>query len=75
MSRPLVTDDEKRQNRIAAYNKYNAAHREERIAHNRIYSKQEHVKARRRELYRIKTRSATESAIEATPDTTGRPGQ
>jgi len=72
MSRPLVTDDEKRQNRIAAYNKYNAAHREERIAHNRIYSKQEHVKARRRELYRIKTRkpAVTESAIEATPDTT-----
>ena len=50
-----MTEEEKRCNRLASYSKYNTAHREERKQHNRVYSKQEHVKARRRELYRLKS--------------------
>ena len=51
----LATESERFANRLATYSKYNTNHREERMAHNRLYSKQEHVKARRRELYRIKS--------------------
>ena len=51
----LATESERSANRLATYSKYNTNHRQERMAHNRLYSKQEHVKARRRELYRIKS--------------------
>ena len=64
MTRHLATDEERRSNRLASYGKYNVAHREERKLHNRVYSKQEHVKARRRELYRLKS-AANVSASEA----------
>ncbi len=53
MTRHLATDDERKANRIASYAKYNETHRAERRAHNREYSKLAHVKARRRELYRL----------------------
>ena len=48
------TEEEKRARLLVTYNKYNEAHREERREHNRNYSKLDHVKARRRELYRQK---------------------
>ncbi len=63
-----MTEEEKRSNRLSSYSKYNTAHREERKQHNRVYSKQEHVKARRRELYRLKSvRPDDVSATEAPP--------
>ena len=61
MSKPKPTGEEKRARLLVTYNKYNEAHREERREHNRNYSKLDHVKARRRELYRQK-RTVTASA-------------
>jgi len=63
MSKAKATEEERRARLLVTYNKYNEAHREERREHNRIYSKLNHVKARRRELYRQK-RNVTASADE-----------
>ena len=45
------TEDERGAALRAAWRKYNKAHRAERSAHNKIYSRREDVKQRRRELY------------------------
>ena len=45
------TDEERREALRAAWRKYNKAHRAERSTHNKIYSRREDVKQRRRELY------------------------
>ena len=58
MSKAKPTGGERRARLLATYNKYNESHREERKEHNRNYSKLDHVKARRRELYRQKKRDA-----------------
>ena len=62
MPQRLATAEERIANRLASYDKYNETHREDRRKHNRIYSKLDHVKARRRELYRI--RSGKSSTVE-----------
>ena len=49
----MTKQEEKRVRLLRSYSKYNASHREERKQHNRVYSKLEHVKARRREVYRL----------------------
>jgi len=54
MTKPKPTAEERRARLLVTYNKYNEAHRAERREHNRSYSKLDHVKARRRELYRQK---------------------
>jgi len=54
MPKAKPTEEEKRARLLVSYNKYNETHRGERREHNRIYSKLDHVKARRRELYRQK---------------------
>ena len=51
------TEDERRAALRAAWRKYNKAHRSERCAHNKIYSKRDDVKQRRRELY-LKNKNA-----------------
>ena len=52
------TDEERRAALRAAWRKYNKAHRSERCAHNKIYSKRDDVKQRRRELYLINKNAA-----------------
>ena len=52
------TEDERRAALRAAWRKYNKAHRAERSAHNKIYSRREDVKQRRRELYLINKNAA-----------------
>ena len=54
MPKAKPTEEEKRARLLVSYNKYNENHRDERREHNRVYSKLDHVKARRRELYRHK---------------------
>ena len=49
----MTKQEEKRVRLLRSYSKYNASHREERKQHNRVYSKLEYVKARRREVYRL----------------------
>ena len=54
MSKAKPSEEQRRARLLATYNRYNEAHRAERREHNRVYSKLDHVKARRRELYRLK---------------------
>jgi len=61
MSKAKPSEEQRRARLLATYNRYNEAHRAERREHNRSYSKMDHVKARRRELYRQK-RNVTASA-------------
>ena len=61
MTKPKPTAEERHARLLVTYNSYNQKHREERREHNRNYSKSDHVKARRRELYRQK-RNVTASA-------------
>ena len=57
-----ATKEERIAARRATWKKYNEAHKVERAAHNREYSKQEHVKAKRREAYLQSRESRTSSA-------------
>ena len=54
MARPRVyaTEEERRAALRASYQKYNAAHKAERAAHNKTYCARDDVKARRRELWK-----------------------
>ena len=52
------TDEERRAALRAAWRKYNKAHRAERSAHNKIYSRRGDVKQRRRELHLINKNAA-----------------
>ncbi len=63
ISKAKPTEEERRARLLVTYHKYNEGHRAERREHNRNYSKLDHVKARRRELYRQK-RNVTASADE-----------
>ena len=56
------TEDERGAALRAAWRKYNKAHRAERSAHNKIYSRCEDVKQRRRELYLIRKNDALNQA-------------
>ena len=60
IGRPKIyyTDEERREALRAAWRKYNKAHRAERSAHNKIYSRREDVKQRRRELYLTNEKAA-----------------
>ncbi len=53
----FATEEERLAARRMAWNKYNLQHREERRAHNKLYSKRPEVKARRREAYARKVAS------------------
>ena len=67
MARPRVyaTDEERRAALRASWQKYNAAHRAERAAHNKAYCQREDVKQRRKER-RVALTIAKRSA-DATP--------
>ena len=67
MARPRVyaTDEERRAALRASWQKYNAAHRAERAAHNKAYCQREDVKQRRQER-RVALTIAKRSA-DATP--------
>ena len=67
MARPRVyaTDEERRAALRASWQKYNAAHRAERAAHNKAYCQREDVKQRRKER-RVAPTIAKRSA-DATP--------
>ena len=53
----FATEEERLAARRMAWNKYNLQHREERRAHNKLYSKRPEVKAKRREAYARKVAS------------------
>ena len=57
-----ATKEERIAARRATWKKYNEAHKVERAAHNREYSKQEHVKAKRRESY-LQSRESRRSLL------------
>ena len=67
MARPRVyaTDEERRAALRASWQKYNAAHRAERAAHNKAYCQREDAKQRRKER-RVALTIAKRSA-DATP--------
>ena len=69
MARPRVyaTDEERRAALRASWQKYNAAHRAERAAHNKKYCQRGDIKQRRKEL-RVARLIARRSA-DATPST------
>ena len=69
MARPRVyaTDDERQAALRASWQKYNAAHRAERAAHNKTYCQRGDIKQRRKEL-RVARLIARRSA-DATPST------
>ena len=54
MARPRVyaTDEERKAALRASWQKYNAAHKAERAAHNKAYCTREEVKAKRRERWK-----------------------
>ena len=54
MARPRVyaTDEERRAALRTSYQKYNAAHKAERAAHNKTYCARADVKAKRREIWK-----------------------
>ena len=56
----FATEEERLAARRMAWNKYNLQHREERRAHNKLYSKRPEVKAKRREAYARKVASRTQ---------------
>ena len=67
MARPRVyaTGEERRAALRASWQKYNAAHRAERAAHNKAYCQREDIKQHRREL-RV-ARTIAKRSAEATP--------
>ena len=69
MARPRVyaTDEERQSALRASWQKYNAAHRAERAAHNKTHCHREDIKQRRKEL-RV-ARSIAKRPAGATPST------
>ena len=61
-----ATEEDRVAARRATWGKYNAAHRAERAAHNREYSKQAHVKAKKREAY-LRSRESRRSSASSLP--------
>ena len=75
MARPRVyASDEERQAALrASWQKYNAAHRAERAAHNKAYCQREDVKQRRKE--RRVARTIAKRSADATPFSQEQPAQ
>ena len=59
MARPRIyaTEEERQAAKKASWQKYNLAHKSERAAHNKVDCQREDVKAKRRELHRVKKAS------------------